>query len=302
MARYGRDLGMDRTGGYRGGMNRYGTDNGFGTGSADFRGGYYGRQGYGGRGGNQDSYGPAYGGMRSDAYGTDWNDFPGEQGWYGAGYAGYPGGEPRGGSDMGYGGYGAGTPGTYGGYTDALEQRGGYGGGRMGRQRGQQGGGRMRASEIMTENPETVTPDTAITDVAKKMKDLNVGIIPVVESADSKRLKGVITDRDLAIRVLAEGKDGKLKVSDCMTTDVETVNKNDHVQDVLNLMERDQVRRVPITDREGRLVGIIAQADLAVEYAEGRDRRERDVEEAIERISEPARPDRNRGGMRARNR
>ena len=157
------------------------------------------------------------------------------------------------------------------------------------------GRGGMRAAEIMTETPETVTPDSSVADAAKRMKELNVGIIPVVESEQSRRLKGVITDRDITIRVLAEGKDGKAKVSDCMTSDVETVNKNDSVRDVLRVMQREQVRRVPVIDRENRLVGIIAQADLAVDYAEDHRGREVRVEEAIERISEPAHP--RRGGQ-----
>jgi predicted transcriptional regulator len=80
-----------------------------------------------------------------------------------------------------------------------------------------------------------------------------------------------------------------VKVSDYMTEQVETVNKNDSLRDVFNVMKREQVRRVPVTDREGRLVGIIAQADLAVDYAGLDLQRETEVEEVIERISEPGR-------------
>lgn len=292
MARYGRDLDRGRAGGYREGRNRsrYETDYRSAGAHPSFRGGI------GGPNADRDGY---YGGMRSDAYGSNWDDFPGEQGWFGAGYAGYPSVEPTS-MDMGYERYGTdmGAPGTYTGYTDALEQRG-----RSGPRRGRQHGARTRtggtrASEIMTENPEAVTPDTTVVDVAKRMRELDVGIIPVVDSTESKRLRGVITDRDLAIRVLADGKDGKLKVSDCMSEDVETVNKNDSIETVLQVMEREQVRRVPVTDRENRLVGIIAQADVAVDYAEGSARRERTVEDTIERISEPARPQRGRGNVR----
>jgi signal-transduction protein with cAMP-binding, CBS, and nucleotidyltransferase domain len=119
------------------------------------------------------------------------------------------------------------------------------------------------------------------------MRDMDVGLIPVVDSEESRRLRGVITDRDIAIRAVAEGKDGKAKVSDCMTDQVSSVNKNDAVRQVLSLMEREQIRRVPVTDREGRLVGIIAQADLATEYAETSHRRLHKVQNTIERISEP---------------
>lgn len=142
----------------------------------------------------------------------------------------------------------------------------------------------------MTEDPATVTPDTPIGDVARQMRDLDVGIIPVVDSQDSRRLRGVITDRDLAVRALADNLDAKAKVGDCMSGDLETVNKNDTVARVMGVMRRNQVRRVPVVDREDRLVGIIAQADLAVDYAGSDFERELNVEDTVERISRPARP------------
>jgi CBS domain-containing protein len=242
------------------------------------------------------------GGMRSDAGGTRWDRFPGEEGWYGQGYAGYPGGDVHGGA-RGYGGEFRGggqsrgrqglRQGSFGGGRAAGRGWGGgtagYGGFQSSRG-GRSDADRIRAREIMTDNPECVTPDTSVAEVARKMRDLNVGIIPVVDSLESRRLRGVITDRDLAIRVLAEDKDGKVKVSDYMTGQVETVNQNDTVHRILDVMKREQVRRVPVTDREGRLVGVIAQADLAVSYAGLDLDRETEVEEAIERISEPARP------------
>ncbi|MEX2584696.1 MAG: CBS domain-containing protein, partial [Gemmatimonadota bacterium] len=144
-----------------------------------------------------------------------------------------------------------------------------------------------------------VTPETEISDVARQMRDLDVGIIPVVESTDNPRLQGVITDRDIAIRAVAEGKDGSVKVGDCMTRDVRTVNKNDSVRDVMRVMKDEQVRRVPVVDREGRLVGIIAQADLAVDYAGDDSDREIEVSDTLERISEPASPERGAGRMAA---
>jgi CBS domain-containing protein len=146
----------------------------------------------------------------------------------------------------------------------------------------------------MTENPHAVTPDATLSEVAQKMRDLDVGIIPVVESDENRRLRGVITDRDITLRAVAEGKGGDAKVSECMTERVRAVNKNDSIQDVMWVMRREQVRRVPVTDREGRLVGIIAQADLAVDYASDDASRETEVGETLERISEPARPVRGR--------
>lgn len=294
-------------------MARYGMDYGRWGGSRyDREQGFYGRD----RGFEPGGYG-GYGGMRSDAWGTDWRNFPGESGWFGEatpGYqadsydSGFGGSFRRGyeGEGMGYergmqgGGYGGGFAGGYGGGYGGREM--GYGGADYERARSF-GGGRggswgvgwgrgpePRAGELMTENPECVTPDANLTDVARRMRELNVGIIPVVDSMESRRLRGVITDRDIAVRAVAEGKGGNTKVSDCMTSDVETVNKNDPVGDVLDVMQREQVRRVPVTDREGRLVGIIAQADLTVDYAAHDPRREVMVEDTIERISEPGRP------------
>jgi CBS domain-containing protein len=249
------------------------------------------------------------GGMRSDAGVSRWERFPGEEGWLGGGYAGYAGGDVRA-TTRGYGreyrgGYGEDirggrwSEGDWGGSERGLgaEYRGGYGwrGGAADdddgwQERGGSDADRVRARDIMTDDPEIVTPEATVADVAKKMRELDVGIIPVVDSPENRRLRGVITDRDLAIRVLAAGKDGKARVGEYMTEQVETVNQNDSVRDVLAVMKREQVRRVPVTDREGRLVGVIAQADLAVSYAGLDLQRETEVEEAIERISEPARP------------
>ncbi len=282
MPQYGRDY-------YRNQPGRWG--------AAEDRGAFNrGEPAYGYR---SDGYSEPTGGMRSDGYGGRWDQFPGEEGWYGGGYdRGYRSEGPvydqsyrRG----GYSGYAA-QPGNEG---YGWSGRGGYSGSDEGWGNRQTQSG-MRAADIMTEDPQTVTPDETIMEVAKKMKSLNVGIIPVVESGKSRRLMGVITDRDIAIRAVAEGKDGKAKVSDCMTSDVETCNKNDSVESLLDLMKREQVRRVPITDREGRLVGIVAQADLAVDFGQSRPEREWMVEDTIERISEPASPGRSARAATAR--
>jgi CBS domain-containing protein len=161
---------------------------------------------------------------------------------------------------------------------------------------------RVRAEEIMTEQPEVATPDMTVAEVARRMKDLDVGIIPVVDSIDERRLEGVVTDRDLTVRALAEGKDGTALVREFMTRDVETVTPYATVRDVMDTMKQSQVRRVPVVDRENRLVGIVAQADLAVQYAGLDLGREAEVEEVLERISEPARPRRREVVSRARNR
>ena len=138
----------------------------------------------------------------------------------------------------------------------------------------------MKAQEIMSKNPRSVTPETAIVDAAKLMKSEDVGVLPVVESASSKRLLGVVTDRDIAIRVVAEGKTSA-SVRDAMTAGVKSCKPGDSVKDVMALMGREQVRRVPIVDEGGELVGIVSQADIVLE---GDDKR---AEETIEQISQP---------------
>jgi CBS domain-containing protein len=160
----------------------------------------------------------------------------------------------------------------------------------------------VRACDIMTLDPECVTPDTPLADVAVRMRELDIGIVPVVDSEDRRRLCGVVTDRDIVVRALASGRDGACPVSECMTHRVGTVPQGATVHDVLNVMKRDRVRRVPVTDDDGRLVGIVAQADLAVAYAGLDRRREAEVEEALERISEPAGLDRRVAGRAPRGR
>lgn len=160
------------------------------------------------------------------------------------------------------------------------------------------------AADVMTRGPEALTPESTLVEAAKRMRDLDVGIIPVVDDADSFRLRGVITDRDIAVRAAAEGKDmKKARVGEYMTREVDTVREMDRVSAVFDVMKRARVRRVPVTDGAGRLVGIIAQADLAVNYAGLDRRREAEVEEVIERISEhggPRAPRRGRGYDRGR--
>ena len=143
----------------------------------------------------------------------------------------------------------------------------------------------MKAREIMTANPRTVTPDTNLPEVARLMQSEDVGIVPVVDGAGSRQLIGVVTDRDIALRVVGEGKDAKTtKVSDVMSTGVTTCKQDDSVDDVMELMGREQVRRIPIVDDRGALVGIVAQADVVREA-----KSDRKAERTVEQISEPSR-------------
>lgn len=136
----------------------------------------------------------------------------------------------------------------------------------------------MKAKDIMTKSPRCVTPDTTVREAARVMKDQNVGVLPVVKSKDSTTLSGVITDRDIAIRCVADGRDSATcLVRDVMSAKVTTARAEDSVDDVMDLMGREQVRRIPIVDDRGSLVGIVAQADI-VRKAKDDEKAERTVE------------------------
>jgi len=144
----------------------------------------------------------------------------------------------------------------------------------------------MKISELMTKNPCTVTPDTPVSEAARLMKEEDVGIVPVVErvgGAETRgRLVGVITDRDIAIRHVAEGRATDTPVRDVMSGGVKTVTPDDTVDSVMALMGREQVRRVPVIDERGSLVGVVSQADLARKASDPAK-----VEKTVEQISQP---------------
>ena len=144
----------------------------------------------------------------------------------------------------------------------------------------------MNISELMSKNPRTVTPDTPVSEAAQLMKEEDIGMVPVIErvgGAETRgRLVGVITDRDIAIRTVAEGRATDSPVRDVMSSGVRTANPGDSVESVMELMGSEQVRRVPIVDDRGSLVGVVSQADLARKAKnEGR------VERTVEEISQP---------------
>jgi CBS domain-containing protein len=148
----------------------------------------------------------------------------------------------------------------------------------------------MKAREIMTSNPETVTPDVPVSRVAELMKRLDVGAIPVVADRASRRLVGIVTDRDIAIRHVALEHTMDCPVEDCTTmkegTDrFLTVRPEDTVDYAMELMGDHQVRRIPVLDDDDRLVGIIALADVAREVGPRAPER---VVDLLERMSEPS--------------
>ena len=140
----------------------------------------------------------------------------------------------------------------------------------------------MKARDIMSSNPRVVTTSDSISRAAEIMREANVGAVPVVEDSGSMRLAGLVTDRDIAVRIVAEGRDGNVNVREVMSSSLKTVGPDDDLNRVTELMKAEQVRRIPVCEGD-RLVGIIAQADVA---REGRDSKTGDV---VEKISEPTR-------------
>ena len=141
----------------------------------------------------------------------------------------------------------------------------------------------MKAHDIMTANPVCVTPESAVRDAARVMQRENVGVVPVVDDVGSKRLLGVLTDRDIAIRAVAEGRGLDVTVSEIMTRNVTTCRSEDDVDALMRTMGEEQIRRIPVVDEAGALVGIIAQADLVLSAPN-----EQKVERTIEKISQPS--------------
>jgi CBS domain-containing protein len=123
--------------------------------------------------------------------------------------------------------------------------------------------------ELMTTNPTTVEPSAPVADAARVMKQLDVGPVPVVENGD--RLAGIVTDRDIVLRVVAAGGDPQsTTVGEIMSRDLATVDPDQPLEEALRLMARHQVRRLPVCEEDGRLVGIVAQADIATELGDDR--------------------------------
>lgn len=140
----------------------------------------------------------------------------------------------------------------------------------------------MQVREIMTKEPGCCTPETKVQEIASMMVEHDCGEIPVVESLGSKRPVGVVTDRDIAVRVVAQGKDpSRTFARDCMTSPVFTVTPDVDVERCCDILEEHQVRRLPVVDERGQLCGMIAQADIATFASE------RDTAEVVRSISQP---------------
>jgi len=182
----------------------------------------------------------------------------GEASW-GQGERGAAGYEDSGGSELIYlgeelGVVGGGTEGESGAYKRAEQMK---------------GASMMKCKEIMTKDPVCCLPGDTVDQAAQLMKDEDVGSVPVVADQQTKRLLGIVTDRDLAVKVVAEARQiAAVKVEEVMTRNPVTCHDDDDLQQAIDAMEQHQVRRIPIMDDDGRIVGIIAQADVATRINE----------------------------------
>ena len=141
----------------------------------------------------------------------------------------------------------------------------------------------MKVEQIMTRNTETISHDETAEQAARRMAELNIGFLPVTEG---ENLVGVLTDRDLVVRVLAKGANpAKTPATEIMTREVETVSEDQDIEDAAELMKEKQIRRVVVRDAGGVISGVVALGDLAVELDD------KDLyANTLEKVSEPAQP------------
>lgn len=143
----------------------------------------------------------------------------------------------------------------------------------------------MQVQEIMTTNFEMIESTSSLNQAAEKMKSLNVGVLPVKEGT---KLIGLITDRDIVVRALAEGRDpSSTQAKDIVSSELICCSQQDSIEDCAKLMEEKKVRRVVVCDQENTPVGIISIGDIAA-----KSKQEQLVGQALETISEPAQPQR----------
>jgi CBS domain-containing protein len=134
-----------------------------------------------------------------------------------------------------------------------------------------------KVKDVMTERPRAVTPQTPLNEVAELMENDDVGAVPVVEG---DRLVGIVTDRDIVVRAIAKGKDPRgMPAAEISSRELVTVNPDDDLSDALNLMAQYQVRRLAVTAEDERLVGIVSQADVALQA------KDKDTGELVQGIS-----------------
>ncbi len=136
-----------------------------------------------------------------------------------------------------------------------------------------------KVRDVMTTRPRSVTEDTPVSEVAAVMEAEDVGAVPIVEGDE---LRGMVTDRDIVLRAVALGKDPRgMPAREVSTSDVVSVGPDQDLSDALRIMAANQVRRLPVVDDENRLIGVVSQADVAMEA------KEKDVGQMVADISQP---------------
>ena len=141
-------------------------------------------------------------------------------------------------------------------------------------------------ADVMTRGVRTMSPQDSVVLAAQAMDELNVGVIPVCEG---EKLVGMVTDRDIVVRGVAQQADTKtMKLADVMSTNVRCAKEDEDIDDVLTQMAETQIRRMPVVDRQERLVGIVTIGDIATKDPDD----DLDVAMSLGDISEPAEPDR----------
>jgi CBS domain-containing protein len=197
----------------------------------------------------------------------------GETSW-GQGERGAAGYEDSGGSELMYlgeelGVVGGGTEGESGAYKREAQKK---------------GASTMQCKEIMTDDPVCCLPGDTVDQAAQLMKDEDVGSIPVVADQKTRRLLGIVTDRDLAIKIVAQARNiPSVTVGEVMSRDPVTCHADDDLQKAIDAMETNQVRRIPVVDDSNQIIGIIAQADVAIRAHESET-----TAEVVEEISKSA--------------
>jgi len=142
-----------------------------------------------------------------------------------------------------------------------------------------------KCEDIMTRNPACCIAEDNVIVAVDIMRDMNCGSVPVVESHETKKLTGIITDRDICLYAVGNGLiPSDVSVRDCMTIDPITCQPEDSLETAISLMEKNQIRRIVVTDDDNKVVGVIAQADLAIRSKEDPFK----IYELLEEISEPA--------------
>jgi CBS domain-containing protein len=147
---------------------------------------------------------------------------------------------------------------------------------------------RQRISEVMTRDVRVLSPQDTLQRAAQAMDELNVGAVPVCEGG---KLVGMLTDRDITVRAVAGGMDGASPIKEVMTEQVRCCFEDQQVDEVMQQMGDVQIRRMPVVDRQQRLVGIVSLGDLATRHADGQE-----VGHTLESISSPSEPDRSTTG------